>query len=47
LQQVTETFEDLDQVRRRVKKLERQLQIFLLRARVLETELGLEAPKKR
>ncbi len=47
LQRAIETLEALDQVRRRVKKLEKHLQISLLHIKMIERELGLESPKKR
>jgi len=47
LQQAIETLESLDQVRRRVKKLEKHLQISLLHVRAIEKELGFEAASKR
>jgi len=47
LQQAIETLEGLDQVRRRVKKLEKHLQISLLHVRMIERELGYEPSKKR
>ena len=47
LQQAIETLKGLDQVRRRVKKLEKHLQLSLLHVKMIERELGLETPKKR
>ena len=47
LQQAIETLEGLDQVRRRVKKLEKHLQISLLHVKMIERELGLDEPPKK
>jgi hypothetical protein len=47
LQQAIETLEGLDQVRQRVKKLEKHLQISLLHIREIERELGFETGSKR
>jgi len=47
LQQAIETLEGLDQVRRRLKKLEKHLQISLLHVSTIERELGFETASKR
>jgi hypothetical protein len=47
LQQAIETLEGLEQVRRRVKKLKKHLQVSLLHIKMIERELGLELPEKR
>jgi len=47
LQQAIETLEGLDQVRRRVKKVEKHLQLSLLHIKMIERELGFELTKKQ
>lgn len=47
MKQAIETLEGLERVRRRVKKLEKHLQISLFYIKMIERELGFEPPKKR
>jgi hypothetical protein len=47
LQQAIETLEGLEQVRQRVKKLEKHLQISLLHIRAIQKDLGFETASKR
>ena len=47
MQQAIETLEGLDQVQRRVKKVEKHLQLSLLHIKAIEKELGFEPPKKQ
>ena len=47
LRQAIGTLEGLDQVRRRVKKLEKHLQLSLLHVKMIERELGLDASAAR
>jgi hypothetical protein len=47
LEQAIETLQRLELVRRRIKKLEKHLQIAQLHARMIESELGFHEKRRR
>ena len=47
LEQAIETLQQLDAVRRRIKKLEKHLQIAQLHVRMIQSELGFEEKRRR
>jgi exonuclease VII small subunit len=47
LEEAIETLQRLELVRRRIRKLEKHLQIAQLHVRMIETELGFEQKRRR